>query len=55
MEVFLKIIDQYQYVVQPDRLNYETIGTCLRKGPCISMTDCEVTTPEMTSALHEVV
>ena len=30
---------QYQYVVQPDRLNYGTIGTCLRKGLCISGTD----------------
>ena len=26
------IIYQYQYVVQPYRLNYGTIGTCLRKG-----------------------
>ena len=38
------IMYQYQYVVQPDRLNYGTIGTCLRKGLCISMTDCEGTT-----------
>ena len=34
-------INQYQYVVQPYKLNYRTIGTCLRKGLCISMKDCE--------------
>ena len=38
------IMYQYQYVVQPDRLNYGTIGTCLRKWLCLSMTDCEGTT-----------
>ena len=38
------IIYQYKYVVQPYRLNYGTIGTCLRKGLCISMVDCEGTT-----------
>ena len=38
------MIYQYQYNVQPYRLNYETIGTCLRKGLCISMTNCEGTT-----------
>ena len=38
------IMYQYQYVVQPDRLNNGTIGTFLRKGLCISMTDCEGTT-----------
>ena len=39
--------------------NHQTIGTCLRKGLCISMTDCEGTTTgletEMTWTLHEVV
>ena len=43
---------QYQYVVQPDRLNNGTIGTFLRKGICISMSYGYRT--EMTSALHEV-
>ena len=38
------IMYQYQYVVQPDRLNEGSIGTCLRKGFCISMTDSEGTT-----------
>ena len=33
-----KIMYQYQYVVQSDRLNNGTIGTVLRKGICISMT-----------------
>ena len=33
------IIYQYQYVVQTYRLNYGIIGTCLRKGLSISMTD----------------
>ena len=41
IEVFLMY--QYQYVVQPDRLNYWRIGACLWKGFCISMTDCERT------------
>ena len=35
------IIYQYRYVVLPYRLNYGTIGTCLRKGLCISLTNCE--------------
>ena len=38
------IMYQYQYVVQPDRLNNGTIRIFLRKGLCISMTDCEDTT-----------
>ena len=37
-------IYQYQYVVQPYRLNYGAIGACLRKGLCKSMTDWEGTT-----------
>ena len=40
----LLIMYQYQSVVQPDRLNYGTIWTCLRKGLCNSRTDCEETT-----------
>ena len=39
--ILFMIMYQYQYVVQPDRLNYGIIGTCLRKGLCISMTDCK--------------
>ena len=35
------IMYQYQYVVQPDILNYGTIETCLRKELCNSMTDCD--------------
>ena len=35
------IMYQYQYVVQPDILNYGTIGTCLRKELCNSMTDSD--------------
>ena len=40
----LMIMYQYQYVVQPDRLNNGTIGAFLRKGLCMSMTECEGTT-----------
>ena len=40
----LMIMYKYQYVVQPDRLNNGTIGTFLRKGLCISMTEWEGTT-----------
>ena len=38
------IMYQYQYVVQPDKLNYGTIRTCLRKGLYIWMTDYDGTT-----------
>ena len=38
------IMYRYQYVVQPDRLNNGTIATFLRKGLCMSMTECEGTT-----------
>ena len=38
------IMYQYQYVLQPDRLNNGTIGTFPRKGLCMSMTECEGTT-----------
>ena len=40
----IMIMYQYQYVVQPDRLNNGIIGTSLRKGLCLSMTDCDGTT-----------
>ena len=49
---------RYQYVVQPDRLNYGIIYSCLRKGLCISRRDYEGTATgvegEMTSSLREV-
>ena len=38
------IIYRYRYVIRLYRLNFGTIGTCLRKGFCISMADCEGTT-----------
>ena len=39
----IKLLYRYQYVVQPDRLNYGIIYTCLRKGLCISRRDHEET------------
>ena len=39
--IHFMVMHQYQYVVQPDRLNYGIIGTCLRKGLYLSKTDCE--------------
>ena len=38
-----ELLYRYQYVVQPDRLNYRIIYTCLRKGFCISRRDYEGT------------
>ena len=35
------IVNQYHYVIQPGRLNYGTIRTCLRKGLWISIGDDE--------------
>ena len=48
------IMYQYQYVVQPDRLNNGTIRTFLRKGLCISMTDCEGTTTGIERKWHQL-
>ena len=46
--VYIPFVVLYQYmylfVVQPDRLNYGTIRTCLKKGLWIAMGDYEGTT-----------
>ena len=41
------IMYQYQYVVRSDKLNYGTVGTCLRIGFWISITEFEGTTTRL--------
>ena len=47
-------LHQYQYVVQPDTLNYGTIRTCLRKGRCISKRDYKGTTTAVERQWRQV-